>query len=181
MRTILFTLMCFACALAVAATVYKWVDENGVIHYSDQPHENAEKVQLKAPQTYSAAKGPPSAPATRAPQPSKPAAPAYQSCSISEPTNDQVFMNTSSVNAGVTVLPTIRPGDTAVVTLDGQRVPGVPASGGQFTISPVDRGTHSIQVVIQDAQGNPVCQSPSVTFHVHQPSLQAPQQPIHPH
>jgi hypothetical protein len=181
MRIILFTLMCFACALAVAATVYKWVDENGVVHYSDQPHENAEKVELKAPQTYSAAKGQSTAPATRTQQPPKSQAPAYQSCSISEPANDQVFMNTSSVNAGVSVSPTIRPGDTAVVTLDGQRVPGVPASGGQFTISPVDRGTHSIQLVVQDAQGNPVCQSPSVTFHVHQPSQQAPQQPVHPH
>jgi Domain of unknown function (DUF4124) len=181
MRAILFTLMCFACAVAAAATVYKWVDENGVIHYSDQPHENAEKVQLKSPQTYSAAKGPPTAPSTRTTQPPKAPAPTYQSCSISEPANDQVFMNTSSVNAGVTASPTIRPGDTAVVTLDGQRVPGVPAAGGQFTISPVDRGTHSLQVIIQDAQGNPVCQSPSVTFHVHQPSLQAPQQPVRPH
>ena len=35
--------MSLACTAAVAATVYKWVDENGVVHFSDQPHENAEK------------------------------------------------------------------------------------------------------------------------------------------
>ena len=37
---------------AVAATVYKWVDENGVVHYSDQPHPNAQKIHVQAAQTY---------------------------------------------------------------------------------------------------------------------------------
>ena len=54
MRAILFTLMSVVSAVALCATVYKWVDENGVTHYSDQPHENAEKVQIAQPQTYSA-------------------------------------------------------------------------------------------------------------------------------
>jgi hypothetical protein len=181
MRTFLFTLMSVACTVTVsAATVYKWVDENGVTHYSDQPHENAEKVQLKAPQTYTAPAVPsrPQQPARQ--QASKPA-PSYQSCAISEPANDQVFTNTSEVTAGVTIQPTVRPGDTAVVTLDGQRVPGVPANGGQFTISPVDRGTHSIQMTVQDSSGATVCTSPAVTFHVTQPSLQSPTRPVRPH
>jgi hypothetical protein len=178
MRTFLFTLMSVACTVAVSATVYKWVDENGVVHFSDQPHENAEKVQLKAPQTYTAPKVP-AGPAPRQTAP-KPAA-NYKSCAVSEPTNDQVFTNTDTVTAGVTVEPAVRPGDSAVVTLDGQRVPGVPASGGQFTISPVDRGTHSIQMTVQDSSGATVCSSPAVTFHVQQPSLQSPTRPIRPH
>jgi hypothetical protein len=178
MRTFLFTLMSVACTVAVSATVYKWVDENGVVHYSDQPHENAEKVQLKAPQTYTAPKTPAGPPPRQAA--SKPGS-AYQSCAISEPANDQVFMNTDTVTAGVTVHPAVQPGDTAIVTLDGQRVPGVPAGGGQFTISPVDRGTHSIQMTVQDSSGATVCTSPAVTFHVQQPSLQSPTRPIRPH
>ncbi len=180
MRIFLFTLMSFACTVAVAGTVYKWVDENGVVHFSDQPHENAEKVQLKAPQTYTAPKTP-AAPAQPPRQAASKPAPAYQSCVVSEPVNDQVYMNTSTVTAGVLTQPGVRPGDTAVVTLDGQRVPGVPANGGQFTISPVDRGTHSIQMVVQDASGATVCTSPAVTFHVQQPSLQSPTRPIRPH
>src|SRR5262249_16403233 len=154
-------------------TVYKWVDDNGVVHYSDQPHENAQKVELKAPQTYSAPKIPTPPPSSRRNAPSKPG-PAYQSCSVTEPTPDQVFMNTATVPAGVVVQPPVKQGDTAIVTLDGQRVPGVPASGGQFTISPVDRGTHSIQVSVQDSTGASVCSSTPVTFHVQQPSLQSP-------
>ena len=71
MRTLLFTLISLACSLALAATVYKWVDENGVVHYSDQPHPNAQKVQLKAAQTYkdsspASAFAPAAAPGTKA-------------------------------------------------------------------------------------------------------------------
>ena len=178
MRKFLFTLMSVACTVAVSGTVYKWVDDNGVVHFSDQPHENAEKVQLKAPQTYTAPKTPARPQTTR--QAPTPAA-VYQSCAVSEPANEQVFMNTDTVTAGVTVQPAVRPGDSAVVTLDGQRVPGVPANGGQFTISPVDRGTHSIQMTVQDASGATLCSSPAVTFHVQQPSLQSPTRPIRPH
>jgi hypothetical protein len=181
MRVLLFTLMSALGTVAVAATVYKWVDENGVTHFSDQPHENAQKVELKAPQTYSAPKSAPSTPAQPARNPNPKPEPVYTSCVVTEPTDDQVYMNTSTVTAGVNVSPPVKPGDTAVVTLDGQRVPGVPASGGQFTISPVDRGTHSIQMTIQNSAGKTVCSSPSVTFHVNQPSVLNPQRPIRPH
>jgi hypothetical protein len=178
MRTILFTLMSLCCAGALAATVYKWVDEQGVVHYSDQPHENAQKVELKAPQTYSSPK---TSPQPAAPAPARKSANVYQSCAISEPTNEQAFLNTDTVTAGVTVQPAVRPGDTAVVTLDGQPVPGVPASGGQFTISPVDRGQHSIQMVVKASDGSTVCSSAPVTFYVRQPSLQSPTNPVRRH
>jgi hypothetical protein len=176
MRTLVFTLMSAGFLVtASATTVFKWVDENGVVHYSDQPHENAQKVELKAPQTYSAPKMPDvpsSSPAVA------PTGPAYKSCQITEPTNDQMFMNTFTVTAGVSLQPAARPGDQVIVMLDGQRVPGVPAEGGPFTISPVERGTHSLQATVQDAKGKPVCQSQSVTFHVHQPSALSPNAPV---
>jgi len=182
MRTILLTslfyLLALACTVAVAATVYKWVDEQGVVHYSDQPHENAQKVELKAPQTYSSPKT--SAPAPR-PAPARKSAPVYQGCSISEPASEQAYLNTDTVTAGVSVLPAVRPGDTVVVTLDGSPVPGVPANGGQFSITPVDRGTHSIQMVVKDTDGTTVCSSAPVTFYVRQPSLQSPTNPAKKH
>jgi hypothetical protein len=46
MRILPFTLMSLACSVVLAATVYKWTDEDGVVHYSDQPHPNAEKVPV---------------------------------------------------------------------------------------------------------------------------------------
>jgi hypothetical protein len=182
MRKILFTLMLSAaCTVTAAATVYKWVDEDGVTHFSDQPHENAQKVELKAPQTFSAPKT--SAPAQSSSRPATPRGPVekvYQSCGMSEPSNDQVFMNTDTVSAGTSSTPAVRPGDTVLVTMDGAPVPGVPSSGGQFTVSPVDRGEHTIQMVIKDPTGITLCSSPGILFHVRQPSMQSPTNPLNP-
>lgn len=180
MRKTLFTVMLFGCTVAAAATVYKWVDEDGVTHFSDQPHENAQKVELKAPQTFSAPKTS-GAPQSSRPAPARPSGEkVYQSCGLSEPTPDQVFQNTDTVSAGTSAVPPVRPGDTVLVTMDGSPVPGVPANGGQFTISPVDRGEHNIQMVIKDPSGLTVCSSASVLFHVRQPSLQSPTNPLIP-
>ena len=181
MRKILFTLMLSgACTLAAAATVYKWVDENGVTHFSDQPHENAQKVELKAPQTFSAPKNSAPQSTSRPGPPRGPAEKIYQACGMSEPTNDQVFMNTDTVSAGTSATPGIRPGDTVLVTMDGAPVPGVPSNGGQFTITPVDRGEHTIQMTIKDPSGITLCSSPSIRFSVHQPSVQSPTNPVNP-
>ena len=45
MRTILFTLISLGCMAALAGPVYKWVDENGVVHYSDQPHPDPRRCR----------------------------------------------------------------------------------------------------------------------------------------
>jgi Domain of unknown function (DUF4124) len=180
MRIILFTLMSLVCTVSIAATVYKWVDEDGVTHYSDQPHENAQKVELAAPQTYPAPRGATRpAPSGSAAAPPPPPAP-YQSCAVVEPQNDQNLPNASSVSTSVQVEPRPRAGDQVYLFLDGQRVPGFPPLGGPYTISPVDRGTHSLRAVVQDSNGNVVCQSANVTFSVTQPSVLSPVSPVHP-
>lgn len=175
---LLFTLISVASTMSVAATVYRWVDENGVVHFSDQPHENAEKIQLKAPQTYTPAKPPPVDVSSQA-QPHQPSQ-TYRSCTIASPQSEAAFANTSSVNAAVSVQPPLKRGDAVVVMMDGQPVPGVPPDGGAFTISPVDRGSHTLQMQVVDSSGRAICQSPPVTFHVHQPSVLNPANPANP-
>ncbi|MGH8399705.1 MAG: DUF4124 domain-containing protein, partial [Gammaproteobacteria bacterium] len=39
---------------AQADQVYKWVDAQGNVHYSDKPHPGAQKVKIAPPQSYSA-------------------------------------------------------------------------------------------------------------------------------
>jgi Domain of unknown function (DUF4124) len=175
MRVVLFTLMSIACTAALSATVYKWVDENGVTHYSDQPHENAEKVQVAQPQTYKAPRV--SAPAAAPPAPQARPPNSYLSCDVVMPANDQTLPNADSVSTAVQVNPVPRDGDQVFLLLDGQRVPNFPASGGSYTISPIDRGTHSLQAVVQDNSGKTLCQSASVSFTVLQPSVLNPANP----
>jgi len=178
MRVALFTLMSVVCTVAFSATVYRWVDENGVTHFSDQPHENAEKVQVAAPQTYKPAPVPKSGGGSQ----NTPAnAPSSYQCQVVSPANDETFPNTYSVNAAVEVSPPPHNGDQAFLLLDGARVPNFPKMGGSYTIANIDRGQHTLQAVVQDADGKLVCQSPNVSFTVLQPSVLNPANPSRKH
>lgn len=164
--------------MALAATVYKWVDENGVTHYSDQPHENAEKVHVAAPQTYSAPQAKnTAATAAQSAQPSTPAPSTYQQCSVVSPAASQNFPNTDTVTAVTVISPAPHDGDKAALFVDGMMQPNFPVTGGSYTISPVTRGEHSLMLVVEDSGGRILCQSQNVTFSVTQPSVLNPANP----
>lgn len=173
MRWTLFTLMLLACPLAFAGPVYKWVDEDGVVHYSDQPHENAQKIQLSAPQTYKA---------THYAEPEAVSAAQQLSytCAVTSPADQQTFVNVDTIGVSARVDPP--PGeDTQIfVMLDGVMVTGQPTSGAQFTLKNVDRGEHNLSIVVRNAAGRVACQSPGVTIFVRQPSVMAPANPQNP-
>ena len=169
------------CASALAddssrTTVYRWVDANGIVHYSDQPHPNAQKLEISGAQTFTAPAAPVSA-NTPEPQESQPAGPAYDSCAISQPTDQQMLMNVYQATAVVQTSPPLRPGDQVRLFVDGKQITG---SGTSFTF-PVFRGQHSVEAVIQDGTGQIVCETSTVTFFVHQPSVKNPHNPVHPH
>src|SRR5438094_749331 len=168
MRRRSLTLILLLASLAVAGTVYKWVDENGVVHYSDQPHPEAQKVDVPPAQTYKGGASVPAMPTTgpSAPPASSEPASAYQGCAISEPAKDQTFTNVDALSVVVRTDPGLRPGDRVYLTLDGQPLNGGKPTGSQFTLSPVDRGTHVVQAIVRDSQGGLMCQSPGVTFNV---------------
>lgn len=156
-------------------TVYRWVDEQGVVHYSDQPHPNAQKLEISGAQTFSALP-PPQSSTAAAPATAQPAGPAYDRCSIAQPTDQQTLMNVYRTTAVVQTSPALRPGDQVRLFVDGKQMAG---AGTSFSF-PVDRGQHSVQAVIEDSTGQIVCETSSVTFFVHQPSLQNPHSPVHP-
>ena len=177
MRTLLFTLLLLAAPLALGQTIYKWVDEDGVVHYSDQPHGTAEKLHLKAVQTY---KAPPASSYSPVPaSTSLSAAPSspYQACAVSQPTDGEDFANIESLTLFVQTNPALRQGDKVFLNLDGALLNRGAPTGATFTLTPVDRGTHTLQATIRDPQGAIVCQTTPITFNVHQPSIQNPVRP----
>jgi hypothetical protein len=184
MRRLLFTLMfsaSLACAVATASTtVYKWVDENGVVHYSDQPHPNAQKLQVEGVQTYKPTALPFSS-GGGIPPAVPPADTGYKGCSIRQPTQDQTLENTDKVVVSVETDPNPHPGDQIFATLDGSPVNNGAATGNSFSLTSVDRGEHTVAAQVRDAAGQVLCQTPSVTFYVHEPSLTNPANPVRPH
>jgi hypothetical protein len=174
MRAILFTLLLVPSSAVLAATVYKWVDEKGVTHYSDQPNPGAEKVKVDSAQSYQASAATANRPRDIVLPNQTSNAPPYSSCAISSPSNDEVFTNVTSVSASMLLQPNLLAGHRVAVSVDGKRIENISGASSAFTVSPVSRGSHTLNLVVEDVNGGVVCSSPAVTFHIRQPSVQAP-------
>jgi hypothetical protein len=179
MRYSAFTLLLLGCSLALAQTVYKWVDENGVTHYSDQPHAKAEKMTVPAAQTYTAPANAGADTSAATPPPAEDTG-YYQGCAIVQPANAQSFANIDSLSVVVQTDPPLRREDRIFLMLDGQPLNGGAPTGTSFTLEPVERGTHTLQAVVRDGQRGMLCQTPGVTFEVHQNSILNPANPQNP-
>ena len=180
MRAILFTLLLLPCTAAIAATVYKWVDQNGVTHYSDQPSPGAEKLKVGSAQSYQSNANRSSGVQRDVILPNQTSGPAYSSCVITSPSNDEVFTNVTSVSGSLRLQPTLLSGHRLSVALDGKKLEGISSSATTFNLSPVFRGSHTLNLIVEDSNGGVVCSAPAVTFHVRQPSAQAPNSPNRP-
>jgi hypothetical protein len=153
------------CASA-AATLYKWVDEQGVTHYSDKPQPGAEKIHVNAAQTYKAP--PPIAVDTS--RKSAPAA-SYSHVAIVTPAAEQVFVHTGgSVPVEADIQPPLAPGNQIWFLLDGSRVEGLSPTSTSATLDNLDRGQHTLAALVSDATGNTLITSAPVTFYVRIPS-----------
>jgi Domain of unknown function (DUF4124) len=170
-------------ALSLAAQpqeIYRWVDKDGQVHYSDQPGApNAERVILADPNAYESE---PSlgdyAPSDSGPQETDAdeASPPYESLAIVQPTPEQVFFGADATVVVTAELGgTLRSDHTLVFMVNGNRRPA--SSGLSLELQNLDRGSHFLRAVVLDRDGKPVITSQQVTFHVREPSINTPQSP----
>ena len=174
MRYPLFSLLLFVASASPAAQAWRWVDQNGVVHYSDQPHPGAEPVQVKpAPKPGSVV--PRSVPSSTDSESARSAerVAAVTQCRITAPQSDETFDNPEAVNLLLQVLPSLPPGLSVQATLNGQRL-SWPAYSFAYQWGEPERGTHVLRVRIVDARQQTVCEAAPVTFNVLRPSLLAP-------
>lgn len=165
-----------ASSLAAATEVWRWVDQDGVVHFSDKQVPGATRVQLQpiTPAKSGSTAVPSYAPSPRA-EPAKPKpASTYSSCDVIEPANDTAFDAPQFVQLTVQALPALRPGDRVAVTLDGAPVADWNPGSLTHVLQQPERGTHSIAIRITSAQGQAMCASKTSTFHVRQPSVMRP-------
>lgn len=156
--------------------VYKQVNPDGTITYSDKPAAGAQEVDIPTAPTYQ----PPKVPAfTPYQKPEKPAPFAYDSLTITSPANDETIReNTGDVTVVLSVSPSLRPGHRIEYLLDGASVERSTQTSYQF--KNLDRGSHSITAQIVDESGN-VISSASVTVHLQRTSsLQPGRNPLPP-
>lgn len=182
MRTLLMVVaIVLAAAASAATTMYKWVDRNGVTHYSDRPAPGAEKVEVQEAQTFSAPRPSTSArPASQRTSGSPASLAAYDKLDLWKPENDETLQNIgSTLDVRLRLEPDLQPGHAIWLYLDSKRVDGLPQAGESFTVQNVFRGTHTLHAIVADREGKPLMRSETITFHVQQSSLNSPQrQPV---
>ncbi|HET7921371.1 MAG TPA: DUF4124 domain-containing protein [Gammaproteobacteria bacterium] len=154
-----------------ADQVYKWVDAQGNVHYSDKPHPGAKKVQVVKPQSY-AAPAPPAGNAEtgdRRPPPPEKKAPRQYTLTISSPAQGATIRNTRSVTVSVSVTPGLAQGDVLIFSLDGNNR-GPLHNTTSVTYDDVDRGAHTVTATLITAGGQTIQATP-VTFYLHQATV----------
>ena len=165
--------------------VYKWVDKDGVVHYSSQPPtKDATPAKLPPLQTYKEGTAPN---LDKLAKPgAKGAAPAGGAVTLElvAPSNDETFRGGERlVPVAVMVTPQIGPGQKLVYMLDGAAA-SPPTTDTAFVLTEVDRGSHSVSVMLVGASGEEIASSGSVTFHMKPPTAdqagQKPQPPAKP-
>jgi Domain of unknown function (DUF4124) len=164
---------------AQAAVIYKWVDADGVVHYSDQAAPGAEKIVTAGP-SGSAAAGPArnaAGPSAQSPQRSEGGL-NYTEFSITSPVPEQTFFGDDVIAAHLNLSPSLRPNQAITWRLNGQQLDS-PPNAVSFVLQHLDRGTYVLAATITDEQTSESQSSDSVTFFVRQPSALSPQSPLH--
>lgn len=167
-----------AAAPAAAQDVWRWVDENGTVHFSDKPREGAERVRVRAVQGYeSGVTATPQARDATAPleEGDDPVNP-YRSVRIVAPEHDgAVWATGGGLTVLVEVQPALRSGDRIQLQLNGEVVLGTPVASTSIQITGLIRGPHTLQASIIAADGQVLLFSEDVNFNVLQASIHAPQ------
>jgi hypothetical protein len=177
-------LLLAACLLAFVSQaqeskvqMWTWKDANGVVHYSDTPGPGAVKVDINVSPGQPAAAPP--VPGTKPGSPAPPAAEAtvYTSLAIVQPANEASYFDADAVvDVQINSDPSLAEGDSLYLYLDGKRV-GNSGDAQSYSLPNVERGAHSLNAVIFDAQGKEKIRSQPVVFFMKQHTIIPPAHP----
>jgi len=188
-RVFMVSLLCalsLAPGSAGAASVYRTTDAQGNVVFTDQPVENAERVDLE-PLTVV-----PSAKIDAVPARERRAEPAvsrsvgqpfmpYSTFQIVEPEDGQTLPTGAAgdVQVRLAIEPALREGDRVRLLVDGE----ISQSAMQtraFMLNDLNRGEHTLRAELLDAQGQMRHRSAPVTLYVQRASVNLPANPNNP-
>lgn len=159
------------------AEIYKYVDSNGVVRYTDKPpSKNAKPLDLPPVQTYTGVESGSSDASDDNELDSilLPTTVNYQGIVLTSPSADQVFSTGNpQVTASAQVEPGLQAGHRVVFLVDGLPFPA-PEGESSTELSGLNRGSHTLQAVVMDSRDSIQAQSEPINFQMNQPSLQKP-------
>ena len=155
---------------AAFAQAYRWVDAEGVVHYSDRPEPGAEEIELPEANVTNVRRYDRSASNRNASGSDDDNGEfSYESLDVMSPSAEETLWNIEGVlTVSLRARPALRPGDTIRVYYDGQ--PRI-VSSMNFEINNVWRGAHNLQAEIVDPGGKLLIRSQPIRFYVQQTSV----------
>jgi hypothetical protein len=160
--------------LPVQAEVYRIVNPDGSVTFTDQPVQGAEKLDLPPVMTYSAPKVRTPAPAGQDTDGS--GGQSYSRFVIASPAPETTIRdNAGNVSMVVQVDPSLQVerGHRIQFMVDGVDQ-GEPVDSTGITFQNVDRGSHTLSARIVAADGTTLETTPPVTVFVHRTTVNAP-------
>lgn len=155
-----------------AAAIYKWVQPDGSVIYSDRaPDKNTAPTELPALQEIKIPPPPPPSPAeTSNSQSDQSQRTEYKTFVIAEPADQSTFRNNAGqVTVKLDLEPALQAGDVVSIMLDGNKI-----GEGKSTVlslSNVDRGTHILEAAVKNSQGDTLISAGPVSFTLQRTSL----------
>ncbi|WP_419209174.1 DUF4124 domain-containing protein [Photobacterium leiognathi subsp. mandapamensis] len=172
---VLMTLIWTAASSAQASTIYSWTDENGVVHFTDQPQTpdatayplSVTEVSGNIEQTADTI----AAQTTDVAVVEKPAK-TITTVSLVSPMHEQTIRNNEGIiNIHAVTNSKLNNQTQAQLVLDGV-VKGDPQTELTWTLDNVDRGSHQLQIQLVKG-GKVIASSDSITVYLHRATVKA--------
>jgi len=172
MKNILILLLLCLSSNLMAAEFYKWVDREGVTHYTaTPPQQGAQKLELREPTYYTPRKLPDSIYTDKKPGSSLPSAHSYKSLKFLSPENNgTIRSNEGVIDFSLSVEPALQAGDMVKISLDGKLMDQA-LQGLRHTLTNMDRGSHTLQALIENDKGKVLIRSDTISFHLRKHSI----------
>jgi hypothetical protein len=173
-KHVVFAAVALVWASGLSAAVYKSVDAQGNVVYTDEPSGDAKPVKLPPLSTVPAPSYKSSTQSSADLEQSAQAS--YEQISIVSPTQDATLRdNTGAVPVDVALEPKLNSaaGHRFRYYLDGH-AQGKPIESGQISFENVDRGAHAVEAAVVDSAGRELIRSSSVQFFLHRQSINFP-------
>ncbi len=162
---LLTTLILATTSTLLSAQVYKHVDEEGNVTYSDEPQKKGDQpISLPEPTTIKIVPAPKSS-ASGSKKSAKEKTINYDAVEIVSPTNDEAIRsNSGDITIQISSSPALQGGHLYVVVVDGAKTQESAASS--VTLTNLNRGSHTALIQIQDEKEQTLATSAPVTFHL---------------
>lgn len=167
------------------AEIYRSVDAEGNVVFTDEPTAGAEKIDISPSTVISADDGITTGDAEAdailklspegeavATEPEVDAIPNYQVRIIAPADDESIWVNNGNVTVSLIVEPQLSAerGDLIVLNVDGADT-GIAQATTSFQLTNLSRGTHTVSASIIDTSGATLSTSGTVTFHLHRASV----------